>query len=97
MRNKTLVGPVFDPLKPLCRLFHVKILWILLCGRGCKFSKSLYIVMGFKCFNPQRTKKKININCKVLGMYTTETVGIISGGRCVHGNCCKQKIENNKK
>ena len=30
-------------------------------------------------------------------MYTIETVGIISGSRCMPGNCCKQKIENNKK
>ena len=29
-------------------------------------------------------------------MYTTETVGIISGGRCMHENCCKHKIENKK-
>ena len=28
---------------------------------------------------------------------STETVGIISGGACMHGNCCKQKIQNNKK
>ena len=25
-----------------------------------------------------------------------ESVGVISRGGCVHGNCCKQKIENNK-
>ena len=28
---------------------------------------------------------------------STETVGNISGGGCMHGNCCKQKIQNNKK
>ena len=26
---------------------------------------------------------------------STETVGNISGGGCMHGNCCKQKNENN--
>ena len=33
----------------------------------------------------------------MLGIYTTETVGFISGGRCMHGNCCQQKNKNNKK
>ena len=28
---------------------------------------------------------------------STETVGNISGGGCMYGNCCKQKIQNNKK
>ena len=28
---------------------------------------------------------------------STETVGNISGDGCMHGNCCKQKIQNNKK
>ena len=28
---------------------------------------------------------------------STETVGNISGGGCMRRNCCKQKIENNKK
>ena len=28
---------------------------------------------------------------------STETAGNILGGECMHGNCCKQKIQNNKK
>ena len=24
-------------------------------------------------------------------------MGIVTGGECMHRNCCKQKIENNKK
>ena len=28
---------------------------------------------------------------------STETAGNISGGGCMHGNCCKQKTQNNKK
>ena len=28
---------------------------------------------------------------------STETVGNISGGGCMHRNCCREKIQNNKK
>ena len=41
--------------------------------------------------------QKYGIPNKRVLQTSTETVGNISGGGCMHGNCCKQKIQNNTK